>query len=71
MNRRANRKELKGANLTHIRFLCKCRDNNVNPTFAKLKQLKQMQLKVQQRLFRRLIIDKISSVNKKLKEISE
>ena len=44
-----------------ISFVVKCRDGNLQPTFTRVKRFKGMNKKIQNRYYRRLLLDEISN----------
>ena len=54
-----------------INFLFKCRESNLYPTFTKVKCLKDMNKKVRNRYHRRLLLDEISNIHKRLKSLNK
>ena len=54
-----------------INFLIKCRESNLYPTFTKVKCLKDMNKKVRNRYHRRLLLDEISNIHKRLKSLNK
>ena len=54
-----------------ISFLNKCRDENVYPTFTKVKKFKDMEKKHRSRYYRRLLLDEISNKHKRLKQLNK
>ena len=52
-----------------MKFLVKCRESNMCPTFTKVKRLKDMNKKVRNRYHRRLLLDEVSNKHKTIKVI--
>ena len=54
-----------------IKFLTRCRNGNLHPTFAKVKRFKEMDRKHPNRYQRRLLLDEIANKHKHLKQLNK
>ena len=54
-----------------IKFLTRCRDGNLYPTFAIVKRFKEMKQKHPNRYQRRLLLDEIANKHKHLKQLNK
>ena len=54
-----------------IKFLVKCRESNLCPTFTKVKRLKNLNKNIPNRYHRGLPLDKISNKHKRLKSLNK
>ena len=54
-----------------INFLVKCGESNLYLTFTKVKRLKDINKKVRNRYHRRLLLDEISNIHKRLKSLNK
>ena len=54
-----------------IKFLTRCRDGNLYPTFTIVKRFKEMKQKHPNRYQRRLLLDEIANKHKHLKQLNK